>query len=135
MSDVAKLMQELISQNRTQKGLISQYKSKIEGYESQARVMSERYNEQLNRNEVLNEKLRELSSSATRLDSRNQILDGKVRELEKIATSQEKELKVLRLQLEGKQDLVKLLADAKVLLGAEDSYNYNDEASYYRRAA
>ena len=135
MTDVAKSMSELINQNRIQKSLIGQYKGKIDNYEAQMHMMSERYNEQLSKNDSMSSKLRELNSSAGRLEAKNQLLEQKVRELSKVVAAQDKELKVLRPQLEGKQDLVQLLADAKVLLGNNDSYSYDDGTSYYRRAA
>ena len=131
MTDVAKSMSELISQNRAQKNLLGQYKGKIENYEAQLRVASERYNEQVKQNEVLSSKLRELSSNSGRLEARNQLLDQKVHELSRVLTAQEKELNELRPQLKGKQDLVQLLADARALLGTSDSYSYSED-TYYR---
>ena len=131
MTDVAKSMSELISQNRAQKNLLGQCKGKIDNYEAQLRVASERYNEQVKQNEVLSGKLRELSSNSGRLEARAQLLDQKVHELTRVLTAQEKELNELRPQLKGKQDLVQLLADARALLGTNDSYGYSED-TYYR---
>ena len=135
MTDVAKSMGELINQNRMQKSLIGQYKGKMDNYEAQMRMMSERYNDQLSKNDSMSNRLRELNSTAGRLEAKNQLLEQKIHELSKVVAAQDKELKVLRPQLEGKQDLVQLLADAKVILGSNDSYGYDDGTSYYRRAA
>ena len=131
MTDVAKSMSELISQNRAQKNLLGQCKGKIDNYEAQLRVASERYNEQVKQNEVLSGKLRELSSNSGRLEARAQLLDQKVHELTRVLTAQEKELNELRPQLKGKQDLVQLLADARALLGTNDAYGYSED-TYYR---
>ncbi len=62
------------------------------------------------------------------------MLESRVRDQERLIASQERELNVLRPQVESKQDLVRLLADARNLLSS-DSYGYNDEESYYRRVA
>ena len=132
MTDVAKSMSELISQNRAQKNLLGQCKGKIDNYEAQLRVASERYNEQVKQNEVLSGKLRELSSNSGRLEARAQLLDQKVHELTRVLTAQEKELNELRPQLKGKQDLVQLLADARALLGTSGSYNSYSDDTYYR---
>ncbi len=79
--------------------------------------------------------MRDLGETVDRLESNNHILEQKIYDLNKIISAQENELKSLRPQLEGKKDLVKLLADAKILLGDNDNLNYNDETSYYGRAA
>ena len=135
MTDVAKSMGELISQNRVQRNIINQYKSKIDSYESQLRMVSDRYNDQVEQNEALGNRLRDLSSASSRLEAKNKTLEQKLRDLSRITAAQEKELKVLRPQVQGKQDLVQLLADARAVLGTSDSYGYSEEPSYYRRAA
>ena len=72
-----------------------------------------------------------MSSNSGRLEARAQLLDQKVHELTRVLTAQEKELNELRPQLKGKQDLVQLLADARALLGTNDSYGYSED-TYYR---
>ena len=135
MTDVAKSMGELINQNRVQRNIISQCKGKIENYESQLRMAADRYNDQVKQNETLSNRLREVSSASSRLEAKNQTLEQKLHDLSRVLSAQEKELKVLRPQVEGKQDLVQLLADARAVLGTSDSYGYSEEPSYYRRAA
>ena len=135
MTDVAKSMGELINQNRVQRNIISQCKGKIENYESQLRMAADRYNDQVKQNETLSNRLREVSSTSSRLEAKNQTLEQKLHDLSRVLSAQEKELKVLRPQVEGKQDLVQLLADARAVLGTSDSYGYSEEPSYYRRVA
>ena len=135
MTDVAKSMGELINQNRIQRNVIGQCKGKIENYESQLRIAADRYNEQVKQNETLSNRLREISSSLNRIESKNQLLEQKVHELTRVVNAQEGELKVLRPQVEGKQDLVQLLADARAVLGTNDSYDYSSDSYYRGRAA
>ena len=125
MNDVVKSMSELMRQNREQKITISQVQGRLEESESQRRMLTERYKEQAARYENLTTKLRSLDGLTSRLEA-------KVKDQNRVIESQEKELKSLRNQLNSKKDLVKLLADAKELLGEDD---YTNEDSYYRRVA
>lgn len=113
MTDVANSMNSLIKQNKKQRAAISQYKDKLD---------------------KLTFTKRNMELKMTKLESKNKLLEEKIREQERIIASQIKELEAIRPQLEGKDELVKLLADAQVLLG-QDSYDYNEEEAYYRKAA
>ena len=135
MSDVASSLSELMKQNREQKGLISQYEDRLNDAEVQRRMYADKYNEQVNRNETLSSKLRSLDEASSKLQSRNEMLERRIHDQEAIIAAQDKELRMLRPQVEGKQDLVKLLADAKVLLGNEEAYSYDNGDNYYRRVA
>ncbi len=136
MTDVARSFEELIKQNKTQRDIISQYKTRFETVETQNRVLSGRCNEQVARVELLTEKIKEISSYSGRVDAKNKMLESRVHALEKELEAKEKELSVIRPQLEGKQDLVKLLADAKLLLGNDNTYSYEDDStSYYGKVA
>ena len=137
MADVARSMSELMRQNKDQRAVIAEYRDKVETLESQARILNEKYKDQAARYETLSDKLRSLDEAAGRIESKNQLLESRVRDQEKVIASQERELKVLRPQVEGKQDLVRLLADARTLLGSESSYGGYESGNdgYYRRAA
>ena len=124
MADVAKSMTGLMKQNREQKSKIAQYQGQIEQLESQARLLAEKYKDQSMRFET----------AANRLQSRNQMLESRVRDQEKIIASQDRELKSLRPQVQGNQDLMRILADAQNMLGT-DTYGYDDGSSYYGRRA
>ena len=125
MNDVVKSMSDLMRQNREQKSTISQVQGRLEESEAQRRMLAERYKDQAARYENLTTKLRSLDGLTSRLEA-------KVKDQNRLIESQEKELKSLRNQLNSKQDLVKLLADAKELLGEN---SYSDEESYYSRVA
>ena len=64
------------------------------------------------------------------MTNRNQLLESKNRDQEKLIAAQNREIEELRPQLAGKEDLVKVLADAQVLLG-EESYDYKYRDNYY----
>ncbi|MBR3211385.1 MAG: hypothetical protein IKF71_05575 [Bacilli bacterium] len=131
MSDVARSMAELMKRNKEQRGAISQYQSKIENLEAQSRILSEKYKDQSMRYETLSNKLRSMEDTINRAEARNQLLENKVRDQEKLIASQEREIKILRPQVEGKQDLVRLLADARTLLGTDSGYGFDDGSNYY----
>ena len=153
MSDVAKSLNELIRRNKEYRSIISQYQDKVSSLNSQKSALTEKYHEQVqmnqsltskvsslqtsvgklqNKNESLEGKVSSLQSSMGKLQSINEILDSKVHNQEKLLYSQERELSSLRSQLEGKDDIVKLLADAKAVLG-DDSNDYDSVDSYYRK--
>ena len=135
MADIAKSMTDLMKQNKDQKAIIAQYKAQITSLESQTRMIAEKFKDQSMRYEALAGKLRSLDEATGRLESRNQLLESRVRDQEKIIASQDRELKSLRPQVQGNQDLVRILADAKSLLDSDNSYGYNDGDSYYRGRA
>ena len=72
-----------------------------------------------------------MEDTINRAEARNQLLENKVRDQEKLIASQEREIKILRPQVEGKQDLVRLLADARTLLGTDSGYGFDDGSNYY----
>lgn len=135
MADIAKSMTDLMKQNKDQKAIIAQYKAQITSLESQTRMIAEKFKDQSMRYEALAGKLRSLDEATGRLESRNQLLESRVRDQEKIIASQDRELKSLRPQVQGNQDLVRILADAKSLLDSDNSYGYNDDSYYRGRAA
>lgn len=113
MTDIANSMNSLINLNKKQKEAISQYKDKLD---------------------KMNLTKRGMELKLTTLESKNKALEEKLHEQERIIASQAKELDEIRPQLAGKDELVKLLADAQVLLG-QDTYDYDDNDSYYKKVA
>ena len=122
MTDIAKSMTELMKQNREQRTLIAEYQEKFDVINTQKKVIVEKYKDQAQKLEALASKCRSLENAASRLETRNQLLESKISEQERLINSQERELGSLRPQLQGKEDLVKILADAKALLGDDGSY-------------
>lgn len=122
MTDIAKSMTELMKQNREQRTLIAEYQEKFDVINTQKKVIVDKYKDQAQKLEALASKCRSLENAASRLETRNQLLESKISEQERLINSQERELGSLRPQLQGKEDLVKILADAKALLGDDGSY-------------
>ena len=100
MADVARFMQELMRQNKEQKGVISQYQAKVESLESQARLLADKFKDQSIRYESLSGKLRTLDEATGRLESRNQMLEGRIREQETVIASQDTRLSAQWYDLE-----------------------------------
>lgn len=111
MTDVANSMNSLINLNKKQKEVISQYKDEID---------------------KLNFANRGLELKVTKIQAKNKVLEEKLRSQEQLIARQVKELEEIRPQLAGKDELVKLLADAQVLLGQDD---YSEGEPYYKKAA
>lgn len=122
MTDIAKSMTELMKQNREQRALLAEYQEKFDVMNAQKKVIAEKYKDQAQKLEAVANKYRNLETTATRLETRNQLLESKISEQDRLINAQERELGSLRPQLQGKENLVKILADAKALLGSDDSY-------------
>lgn len=111
MSDVVNSMNSLINLNKQQKEVISHYKDQID---------------------KLNFEARRMELKLTKVQAQNKLLAEKLRTQEQQIARQNKEIEEMRPQLAGKDELVKLLADAQVLLG-QDDYSEND--SFYKKVA
>ena len=135
MVDVAKSMTDLMKQNVELKKTLTEYEDKISKLSASRRNIAERAKMQEKKIDALNTKIRGYESNITKLQSRNEVLENRVHDQERVIQSQGQELDVIRPQLQGKEDLVKLLADARVLLGEETSYGYDDAESYYGKVA
>ena len=151
MSDVARSMTELIKQN---KELMSQNKELMNQNEGLKNSLdeSQRKVEKLNvsrqdildslklqeqKNDVLSDGVRSLKANISRLETRNQILENKNHEKDEELKALRKDVKELRDDLRaetaGKEELAKILGEAKTLLGEnEDEYSQD---SYYRYVA
>ncbi len=134
IDDVAKSMVGLMKQNKDLKNELNVAKDKIERVSSSRKNLADKATMQEKKIEVLTSKIRSLESTIAKLEAKNQSLESRGREQEKVIQSQSRELSVLRPQLQGKDGLVQLLADAQVLLGDEGSYSYDDD-SYYKKVA
>ena len=129
MKEIAESMANLIKQNKDIKAshndLVVKYEkanASRKNLKAQADMLEEKVR-------VLDSKNQSLDSKIVKLESKNDMLEDKIREQERIIESQ-------RRELVGKEELTRLLRDAKVLLDDNStSYDYDDESSYYRRAA
>ena len=134
MSDVAKSMQALMKQNKELKASLSATEEKLNKVLTSRRNLADKNAMQEKKIDALSTKIRSLDASLSKSEARCQSLDSKNREQEKKIQAQAHELEVMRPQLQGKEDLVQLLADAQLLLGDDESYTYSRD-DYSRKAA
>lgn len=136
MEAVAKSMTELMRQNREQKVTIIQYHERLKRTESLKNSITEKAKEQADLIKALSGKVRSLENTITKFETKSQLLESKVQDQDRIIAAQDRELKNLRPQVEGKEELAKLLKDARVLLNdSSENYEYEDSSYYGRRAA
>ena len=136
MEAVAKSMTELMKQNREQKITIIQYHERLKRAESLKNSIAEKAKEQADLIKALSGKVRSLENTITKFETKSQLLESKVQDQDRIIAAQDRELKNLRPQVEGKEELAKLLKDARVLLNdSSENYEYEDSSYYGRRAA
>lgn len=136
MEAVAKSMTELMRQNREQKVTIIQYHERLKRAESLKNSIAEKAKEQADLIKALSGKVRSLENTITKFETKSQLLESKVQDQDRIIAAQDGELKNLRPQVEGKEELAKLLKDARVLLNdSSENYEYEDSSYYGRRAA
>lgn len=136
MEAVAKSMTELMRQNREQKVTIIQYHERLKRTESLKNSIAEKAKEQADLIKALSGKVRSLENTITKFETKNQLLESKVQDQDRIIAAQDRELKNLRPQVAGKEELAKLLKDARVLLNdSSENYEYEDSSYYGRRVA
>lgn len=116
IEDVASTMSNLISLNRSQKQTIAEYEEKLESAVSSYKKVVEKARMQIRDVETLKSRLKNYETIVTKLEAKIHILENKVHDQERVITSQNRELDSLRPQVQGKEELVRILADAQNLL-------------------
>lgn len=116
IEDVASTMSNLIRQNKAQKQTIEAYESKMEQAADSYKKVVDKARSQLRDVEVLKNKLKNYETIVTKLEAKIQVLENKVYDQDKVIASQTRELDSLRPQVEGKEELARILADAQSLL-------------------
>ena len=116
IEDVASTMSNLIRQNKQQKQVIASYEEKMDQAAAAYRKVVDKAKGQLRDVEVLKNKLKNYETIVTKLEAKLEVLENKVRDQDKVIASQARELDSLRPQVEGKEELVRILADAQSLL-------------------
>lgn len=116
IEDVASTMSNLIRQNKSQKQTIEAYESKMEQATDAYKKVVDKARSQLRDVEVLKNKLKNYETIVTKLEAKIQVLENKVYDQDKVIASQTRELDSLRPQVEGKEELARILADAQSLL-------------------
>jgi len=135
MEDVAKSMTSLIAQNKEQKEKIAKAEQENARLRASRQNMVDKVNHQEKKIDMLVGKLKSLEGALSKMEASNHAFENKIHEQERTIASQTRELETMRVQLEGKEDLVKLLADAQALLGQDSTFDYGTDDSYYRKAA
>ena len=116
IEDVASTMSNLISLNRSQKQTIAEYEEKLESAVSSYKKVVEKARIQIRDVETLKSRLKNYETIVTKLEAKIHLLENKVHDQERIISSQSHELDSLRPQVKGKEELVRILADAQNLL-------------------
>ena len=109
-------MTNLIRQNKSQKQVIASYEDKLDQAAAAYKKVVDKARGQLRDVEVLKNKLKNYETIVTKLEAKLEVLENKVRDQDKVIASQSRELESLRPQVEGKEELVRILADAQTLL-------------------
>ena len=116
IEDVASAMSNLINLNRNQKQKIMAYEEKVDEIASVHKRVVEKARSQARDIELLKSKIKNYETMVAKLEAKVQSLENKVYDQERLISNQSSELEALRPQIEGKKELVKILADAQVLL-------------------
>ena len=119
IEEATSTLAKLIQQNREQQEQITSYERKLKKIITQSQKIAEE-------NDSYREKFKEMESQNEQLKIENDSLQGTVDEQRKIISTQEQEIGSLKPQVEGKEELMKLLADAQVLLGGQEHDSENE---------
>ena len=135
IADGTKIITGLIKQNRELKSTLAEREAEIERKDSNIVNLTERDKMQRQKIEVLTDGRKRDRGVILKLQGDVAELEKKVHYLERINAAQSDEISMLKPQVQGKEELVKLYAEAEALLGEDDSYNYDDYLDSYRKAA
>ena len=117
IEETTSTLAKLIQQNKAQQEKIVSYEQKLNKIITQSQKIAEE-------NDSYRERFEEMENQNKQLKSENSSLQSTVDEQRKVISTQEQEIASLKPQVEGKDELMKLLADAQVLLGGQ---NYSEE--------
>lgn len=130
IEDAADTMATLIEQNRKQRELIGKYRTQIDRLNASRNEVVEKAK---NKIQSQTQEIKSLHAQISDLKARNHMLDNKVHEQNKIISSRTSELEVLRTQVQGKKELVRVLQDAQSLL--DEDFDSSQHDSYYKQMA
>ena len=132
--DVAKSMTCLIKQNREQRATISNYEDIITELRADVSELQGKFTGAEHQNVELYDRNRLLENAIIKLKTRIEMLATKLHEKDEIIDEQSKELEKLRPQLEGKEQLLDLLRDAKALISEDAIVEDEDDYGYMKAA-
>ena len=135
IADGTKILSGLMKQNKELKTTVAENEEELQRKENTIRNIAEKAKMQEQKIEVLTDGRKRDRAMIVRLESDKKELEDKVRYLERENASLNDEISILKPQLQGKEELVKLYAEAQALLGDETTVSYeDDEDSLYRKA-
>lgn len=135
IEEVRDTMKDLINQNKEQQETIDSQEKQLSDLETENQNLKNQNNDQGRKISLLETRIRNYEAMISKLEAKNQMLDTKNHMQEKTIVKQEDELNILRPQVEGKKDLVALLADAKTILKDTDTIDYDFDSFIKSKAA
>lgn len=134
IAEGTKIISGLIKQNKELKNTVASLEEELDRQKSTTKSIAEKAKMQEQKIEVLTEGRKKDRNKIISLENSKKELEEKVSYLERINSSQADEIDMLKPQLEGKEELVKLYAEAESLLDDHDDFDI-DDYSFSRRAA
>lgn len=132
--DVAKSLAGLIRQVREQRATIANCEELIDGLNADKAELQGKYTAVEHQNVELSDRNRTLENGVVKLKTRIEMLASKLHEKDEIIESQNRELKELRRQSEGKAQLMSLLRDAQALVNDANADEDVEDYSYIKAA-
>lgn len=132
--DVAKSLAGLIRQVREQRATIANCEELIDGLNADKAELQGKYTAVEHQNVELSDRNRTLENGVVKLKTRIEMLASKLHEKDEIIESQNRELKELRRQFEGKEQLMSLLRDAQALVNDANADEDVEDYSYIKAA-
>ena len=114
MNDAAKTLSKLISVNKSQRAEINTYKDQVKELTSLNKKVVDKARHDRDR---MKDSISNYESEIDRLKAQLDNLENRMHERERVISNQNSELSNLRVQLEGKNNLQKILQDAESILG------------------
>ena len=129
---------ELNNSNKELKNANNKLVMRAERAEAKAENAIEIVKASKEKTSIITAENKRLKSNVIKLNTQNESLENDVNELRRVNSSQSREIEELHRKLKGREeDLSKVIQEAKKVLLENDntSYGYDDEDTYYRRAA
>ena len=114
MNDAANTLSKLIDANKTQQSQINSYKDQVKELTDLNKKVVDKARHDRDR---MKNSINNYESEIDRLKSQMESLEDRIHEKERIISSQSSELSNLRVQVEGRNNLQKMLEDAASILG------------------
>ena len=134
IAEGTKIISGLIKQNKELKNTVANLEDELDRQKLTTKSIAEKAKMQEQKIEVLTEGRKKDRNKIVSLENAKKELEEKVSYLERINSSQADEIDMLKPQLEGKEELVKLYAEAESLLDNDNDFDI-DDYSFSRKVA